>query len=74
MVPWYIAETLPMLSQPTVSRSVDQYLTNTEMPFGWYVDQAPVVEKIDSAIHWINRYPADNALTTYALDSNLSGG
>ena len=40
------------------------------MPLGWYVDQAPVVEKIDSAIHWINRYPADNALTTYPLDSN----
>ena len=63
-----------MLLQLTVSRSVEQYLTNSEMPLGWYVDQAPVVEKIDSAIHWINCYPGDYALTTYPMDSNLSGG
>ena len=38
---------------------------------------APVVQKLDSAIHRINLYPADNAIgfpNTYPLDSDLSGG
>ena len=38
---------------------------------------APVVQKLDSAIHQINLYPVDNAIgfpNTYPLDSNLSGG
>ena len=38
---------------------------------------APVVQKVDSAIHWINHYPVDKAIgfrTTYPLDSDLSGG
>ena len=40
-------------------------------------DQAPVVQTLDSAIHWINHDPADNAIVsrnTYPLDSDLSGG
>ena len=38
---------------------------------------APVVRKVDSAIHWINYYPLDSAIgcrNTYPLDSDLSGG
>ena len=38
---------------------------------------APVVQKVDSAIHWISYYPMDSAIgfrTTYPLDSDLSGG
>ena len=39
--------------------------------------QAPVVRKLDSAIHRINRYPAvkyyDNQLR-YPVDSDLSSG
>ena len=38
---------------------------------------APVVQKVDSAIHWINYYPVDSAISfhiTYPLDSDLSGG
>ena len=38
---------------------------------------APVVQMLDSAIHRINHYPADNAIVsrnTYPLDSDLSGG
>ena len=39
--------------------------------------QAPVVHTLDSAIHWINHYPADkyegNQLH-YPLDSDLSSG
>ena len=41
------------------------------------MDLAPVVQTLDSAIHWINHYPADkyygNQLR-YPADSDLSGG
>ena len=39
--------------------------------------QAPVVQKVDSAIRWINLYPVDSAIgfpNTYPLGSDLSGG
>ena len=39
--------------------------------------QAPVVQTLDSAIHWINHYPLDNSIgfaSVYQLDSDLSGG
>ena len=42
-----------------------------------YIEQAPVVQKLDNAIHWINLYPVDSAIGfahTYPLDSDLSGG
>ena len=43
-----------------------------------YPYQAPVVQKLrDSAIHRINRYPADSVIdfrNTYPLDSDLSFG
>ena len=38
---------------------------------------ATVVKKVDSAIHRINHYPVDNAISfriIYPLDSDLSGG
>ena len=41
-----------------------------------FSDLAPVVRKLDSAIHWINYYPLDSAIgcrNTYPLDSDLSG-
>ena len=42
-----------------------------------FVSQAPVVQKLESAIHRINHYPVDtyygNQLR-YSLDSDLSGG
>ena len=40
-------------------------------------EQAPVVQRVDSAIHRIKIYPVDNAIgfpNTYLLDSDLSGG
>ena len=40
-------------------------------------DQAPVVQRLDNAIHRINHYPADSVVCfviTYPLDSDLSGG
>ena len=39
------------------------------------VNQAPVVQKVDSAIHGINHYPLDNAIgfpISYPLDNDLS--
>ena len=39
--------------------------------------QAPVVQTLDSAIHWLNHYPLDNSIgftSVYPLDSDLSGG
>ena len=39
--------------------------------------QAPVVQTLDSAIHWINLYPVDSVISfpnTYPLDSDLSVG
>ena len=39
-------------------------------------DQAPVVQKLDSAIHRVNHYPLDSTidfLYTYPLDTDLSG-
>ena len=38
---------------------------------------APVVQKVDNAIHRINHYPLDIAIgfaITYPVDSDLSGG
>ena len=38
---------------------------------------APVVQTLDSAIHWINHNPLDNSIgfaRVYPLDSDLSGG
>ena len=40
-------------------------------------NQAPVVQKLDSAIHWINHYPVDKYYKNrlhYPLDSDLSIG
>ena len=40
-------------------------------------DLAPVVQKVDNAIHWINHYPLDSAIDfaiTYPQDTDLSGG
>ena len=39
--------------------------------------QAPVVRKMNNAIHGINLYPKDNSIgfpNIHPLDSNLSGG
>ena len=38
------------------------------------VEQTPVVQKVDSAIHWINHYTVDNAIgfrSTFPLDSAI---
>ena len=45
--------------------------------FNAFKTHGPVVQKEDSAIHWINHHPADNTkdcVNTYPLDSDLPGG
>ena len=47
------------------------------LPLYVYTIQAPVIQKVDNAIHWINLYPLDSAIAfpnTYPLDSDLSCG
>ena len=42
-----------------------------------FILQGPVVQNVDNAIHRVNHYPADNAISfcnTCPLDSDLSGG
>ena len=39
--------------------------------------QAPVVQRLDSTIQWINLYSLDNSIgfaSTYPVDSDLSAG
>ena len=38
---------------------------------------APVVQRLDNTIHWINHYPVDSVVcfvNNYPLDSDLSSG
>ena len=47
------------------------------MPMPIFANLAPVVQMLDSAIHWINHYRLDNSIgfaSVYPLDSDLSGG
>ena len=49
-----------------------EYHINLIRPSVCFIHLAPVVQKIDSAIHWINLYPVDNAIgfpNPYMLDS-----
>ena len=49
----------------------------TENPKATVSHQAPVVQRLDNAIHRINHYPADSMVcfvNIYPLDSDLSGG
>ena len=42
-----------------------------------HFDLAPVVQRVDSPIQWINHYPLDDAInfdSTYPLDNDLSSG
>ena len=64
----------PMMQFDTTPTSNGQLNSNTCILF---IHQAPVVQKLDNAIHRINRYPEDkyneNQLRC-PLDSNLSSG
>ena len=49
----------------------------SQQNFFYFLDLAPVVQKVDNAIHRINHYPLDIAIDfaiTYPVDSDLSGG
>ena len=56
-----------MISQNPCSAIIEKHVFN----------QAPVVQKVDSTLHWINLYPMDNPIgfpNTYPLDRGLSSG
>ena len=43
----------------------------------WDIHLAPVVQKVNNAIHWVNLHPIHGAISfpsTHPLDSHLSGG
>ena len=53
------------------------HVTRKRNKLGKDKNLAPVVQKVDNAIHWINHYPLDSAIgfpDTYPVDSDLSGG
>ena len=62
--------------------AVDGWVHNKVTKVDWNslwltIHQAPVVQRLDNAIHRINRYPADKCWQNkprYPLDSDLSGG
>ena len=57
--------------------SVQIFLVYSVVLFAEFFIQAPVVQKVDSAIHHINLYQVDSAIgfpNTYPLDSDLSSG
>ena len=56
-----------------IQPSILQYINITDPP-RFDRDQAPLVQKLDRAIHWIKIYPVDNAIdlrTTHRLDSAI---
>ena len=65
------------LSQTVGIASLDSPLSHPSA-FGHLQDNlAPVVQTLDSAIHWKNHYPLDNSIdfaSVYPLDSDLSSG
>ena len=81
-VPWHFIKsrfhrTLQMYNFSTYFYTLNLTLPCLSLPTLSLFDQAPVVQKLDSAIHRINLYPVDNAIgfpNTYPLDSDLSSG
>ena len=60
-------------SKSALKQILRSYLTIPESG----LTMAPVVQKVDNAIHGINLCPVDSAIgfpNTYPLDSDLSGG
>ena len=52
-------------------------IENSQAILKYFIDLAPVVQTLDSAIRRINHYPLDNSIgfaSVYPLDSDLSGG
>ena len=50
---------------------------NHPIGYQYFKNLAPVVQTMDSAVHRITHYPADNSIgfaSVYPLDSDLSGG
>ena len=56
-------------SAEELSESYDtgEVLVHNFFFFRGSVNQAPVVQKMDNAIHWINHYPVDSAIVCYLI-------
>ena len=70
MFRWRSQQNLPVIDLSRLSR---QKFYRPLLP----AVQAPVVQKVDNAIHYTNHYPLDSAIGfryTYVLDSDLSSG
>ena len=57
---------------------IEEWVENTRCSREFLINQlqAPVVQKVDSAIQWINHYPVDSTVgfvNAYPVDSDLSG-
>ena len=60
----------PRVESPEeLSESYDtgEVLVHNFFFFRGSVNQAPVVQKMDNAIHWINHYPVDSAIVCYLI-------
>ena len=60
-----------------LSVNFDACLYVVQFQFPKCAHQAPFVQTLDRAIHWINHYPLDNSIgfaSVYPLDSDLSSG
>ena len=58
-------------------KAFNPYEKDPEVDEKCTIHQAPVVQRLDNAIHWINYYPVDSLVCfvdTYPLDSDLSSG
>ena len=69
-------EETPLLGAQAETQNSWDALTRL-FPRASAIDLAPVLQRLDKTIHWINHYPADSVVcfvNIYPLDSDLSGG
>ena len=65
------------LSEKVKFRVQRKWIFQLALRVSWNNDQAPAVQRMDNAIHWINHYPVDSVVcvsNTYPLDKSLSSG
>ena len=64
-----MVDNLRVESPEELSESYDtgEVLVHNFVFFRGCVNQAPVVQKVDNAIHWINHFPVDSAIVCYLI-------
>ena len=78
---WMEVDVLRSTTSATIIKCLDSHFARYGVPVGLRTDNgsnlAPVVQRVDNAIHRINHYPVDSLVcfpNTYPPDSDLSGG